>query len=301
MIPQLAKSKDQPFSPFSAPAPLHLYPHRLTDADRSEVLGFLKERPLHTAIMSGFIRDNGIENPLNRGTFHACRNEEGHLEGVALIGHAMFLDPRTDEAIRLFAQLAQECKTTHMIMGEQQVIQAFWNYYCARGQRARLFSRELLLELTLPVKVLAPVPNLRRATVDDLALVAPVHAALACGESGVNPLEIDPDGFRLRCRRRIERGRVWILVENGRLIFKADVISDTPEVNYVEGVYVDPAERRRGIASRCVTQMSFALSSRTKAISVLVNEEYGAALSFFQKVGFVPRAQYDTIFLDEKN
>ena len=217
-----------------------------------------------------------------------------------MIGHAMFLEARTDEAIRLFARLAQDCTNTHMIMGEQQAIQTFWNYYCEGGQRPRLFCRELLFELTLPVQ-LSPLPNLRRATLEDLSLVAPVHAALACEQSGVNPMDIDPDGFRMRCRRRIEQGRVWVWVESGRLIFKADVISDTPDVNYLEGVYVDPADRSNGIGSRCVAQMSQALLGGTKAISVLVNEKYCAARSLFQKVGFVARAQYDTVFLHEHN
>ncbi|PYS80708.1 MAG: DUF4081 domain-containing protein, partial [Acidobacteria bacterium] len=45
-------------------------------------------------------------------------------------------------------------------------------------------------------------------------------------ETGVNPLETDPAGFRERCARRITQGRVWVCVKDGRLLFKADVISD---------------------------------------------------------------------------
>lgn len=294
---QLSQPQEQPFN---WPAPgQHWYTERLTDAHKSEVLQFLRKRPLHTVIISGFIRDNGIESAFNRGTFYACRNEKEQLEGVALIGHAMFLEARTDEAIMLFARLAQDCKNTHMIMGEHEALQVFWNYYGEGGQQPRSFCRALLFELTLPVK-LAPVPNLRRATLEDLSLVVTVHAALAFEQSGVNPLDIDPEGFRMRCRRRIQQGRVWVWVKSGRLIFKGDLISDTPDINYVEGVYVDPAERRNDIGSRCVAQMSRDLLRKTKAISVLVNEEHCVAQRLFQKVGFVPRAQYDTVFLHEK-
>ena len=42
---------------------------RLTDADRTEVLDFLGQRPMHTVAMVGFIHDNGLVSPLNRGTF----------------------------------------------------------------------------------------------------------------------------------------------------------------------------------------------------------------------------------------
>ncbi len=55
--------------------------HPLTDEHKTEVLAFLAERPLHTVSLVSFIRDNGLISPLNRGTFYACRNEEGGLEG----------------------------------------------------------------------------------------------------------------------------------------------------------------------------------------------------------------------------
>jgi hypothetical protein len=72
---------------------------KLSAEDQHEVLAFLAERPLHTIFMTGFIRDNGLVSPLNRGTFYACRNEEGHLEGVSLIGHATLIETRSSRAL----------------------------------------------------------------------------------------------------------------------------------------------------------------------------------------------------------
>ena len=46
----------------------------LTEYNRTEVLNFLKVRPVHTVIMASFIRDNGMESPDNRGKFYAYRN-----------------------------------------------------------------------------------------------------------------------------------------------------------------------------------------------------------------------------------
>src|SRR5207237_10538891 len=67
---------------------------RLTQESQAEVLRFLSERPLHTAVMSGFIRDNGLEGEFNRGCFYGCRNKAGTLQGVSLIVHARFIDAR---------------------------------------------------------------------------------------------------------------------------------------------------------------------------------------------------------------
>lgn len=271
----------------------------LTDRDDDqEILAFLAERPLHTVVMSGYIRDNGLESAFNRGTFYACRDAEGRLEGVALIGHAMFVEARSAEALEAFAHLAQNHRATHMLLGEQETIQRFWSYYCEGGQAPRVYCRELLHELTWPVEAHEPVEGLRPATLDDLMLVMPVHAALAYEESGVNPLDTDLQGFRLRCARRVEQGRVWVLVEDGNLVFKADIISETPECIYIEGLYVDPPERRKGYGLRCLSQLGRQLLERTRSVSALVNEENAGAQALLSRAGFKLRGFYDTIFLE---
>jgi ribosomal protein S18 acetylase RimI-like enzyme len=269
----------------------------LTQEHLQEVLTFLAERPLHTVAMAGMIRDNGVESQLNRGTFYACRNSAGELEGVALIGHATLVETRTDRALEAFAYLAQSYAGAHMLLGEQARMQEFWDYYAEDGQRMRLACRELLFELKHPFAVHESVEGLRPATLDDLDLVAPAQAQMALEESGVNPLEVDPEGFRRRCARRIERGRTWVLTENGRLVFKAEVQSETPQVMYLEGVYVSPEERGKGYALRCLSHLSRLLLQSTGSICLLVNEENTEAHNLYRKAGYKARGYYDTIFL----
>lgn len=275
--------------------------HQLANRHTSEVLDFLAERPLHTICMAGMIRDNGLESALNRGTFYACRNALGQLEGVALIGHATLIETRTDSALEAFARIAQKCRSTHFILGEQERIRKFWNDYSGGGQEMRLACRELLFEIQCPVAVHSSMENLRPATLAELELVVPVHAEMAFAESGVNPLEKDPEGFRRRCARRIEQGRTWVLIEEGQLIFKADIISETPDAIYLEGIYVNPSHRGKGYGLFCLSQLSRTLLNRTKSICLLTNEQYAEAHTLYRKVGFKLRGYYDTIFLQPKN
>ena len=273
--------------------------HALTESHpESEVLDFLSGRPAQAVIMSGLIRDNGFESPFNRGTFYACRDTEGRLEGVALVGHAVYVAAETPAALRAFARIAQGQRNAHVILGEQALVGRFWEHYAAAGQAPRVFCRELLFEQRWPVSAREPVGGLRLATLDDLMLVMPVHAAMAYEESGVNPIDVDLHGFRMRCARRIEHGRVWVLVEGGNLLFKADIASDTPECVYVEGVYVDPAVRQQGLGLRCLSQLGRNLLERTKTVSALVNEQNLAAQALFNKAGYKPRGRYDTVFLE---
>ena len=274
---------------------------KLSAADKDEALRFLAARPQHTVFMMGLIHDNGMVSPLNRGTFYGCRNGEGALEGVALIGHATLLETNSDAALEAFAKLAQANAAAHMIIGEQQKIEQFWHHYSTGGSAPRLVCREMLFEQRWPVAVVEKFSNLRLATIEDLDLVVPVHAAMAFEESGVDPLVVDPEGFRRRCARRIEQGRVWVLIEDGALIFKTDVVSDTPEAIYLEGVYVAPDMRGEGYGVRCISQLSCELLSRTNSLVLFANEQNADAIRLYQRAGFKLQGMYDTIFLQRPN
>ena len=269
----------------------------LTEEDEAEVLAFLAERPIHTFGMAGFIRSNGIVSPHNRGAFYACRDRKGRLEGVALIGHFILFETQTDAAIRAFARLAQEHSSVYMLLGEQEQVEAFWDYYASAGQAPRLFCRELLLEQRWPIEVQPEVAGLRLATMGDLDLIVPAHAQTAFEESGEDPLVRDPVGFRERCAHRIEEGRTWVLVENGRLVFKTEIVADTPEVIYIEGLWVDFQERRKGYGLRCLSQLNRTFLQRANAVCLLVNERHVGAQAFYKKAGFKFVSSYDTIFL----
>lgn len=268
----------------------------LTDNDQDEVLAFLAAWQVEAVVLSGIIRDNGLVSANNRGTFYACRNSSGRLEGVALIGHSTLIEAHTKRAVQLFAQVAQRCKDAHLILGEKYKLQEFWNYYAEQGQDVRLACRELLFELRTTVDVSA-VAGLRLANPTDLDRIVPIQAAMAERESGISPIERDPAGFRGRCLRRIEMNRVWVLEQDGELVFKADLQAVTPEVIYLEGVWVNDSTRGRGIGSKCLHQLCEHLLTSAKCICVLVNEDNLRAQACYRACGFKMRGVYQSIFL----
>ena len=284
-------------TPYLPEADLTVTVFELTEEDRNEVLAFLAERSTHTVCMTGFIRDNGLVSPHNRGTFYGCRNSEDRLEGVALIGHATLIEARTSRAMREFGLIAQTHTRTHMIMGEVDAVEEFWNYYADEGQEMRRACRELLFELRHAMDVPEEIGEMRRANLGDLDQIVPVQAAMAEFESGVNPFEVDPEGFRARCARRIEMGRIWVLEEDGKLVFKADIQADTPDVIYLEGVWVSPAERGKGIGRKCMRQLCRDLLTRSKSVCLLVNQESERSHTFYRMCNFKMRGVYDSIFL----
>lgn len=265
-------------------------------SDEAEVVEFLSGRPLHTVFMMGLIRDNGLLSPQNRGSFYGSRNYSGQLEAVALIGHATLVEAHTENSLISVARVARNCQGAHLIRGEQESIRVFWTYYAGGGSEPRSVTREHLYELTEASEPAEDV-SLRPATMTDLEKVVAVNSAMALEEGGSNPLKRDPSGFRNRTARRIEQDRVWVLVEDNRLIFKADVVSKTPGVTYLEGIYVHPEERRKGHARRCLTKLSSILLTDTKSICLTVNDSNKSAVALYEKAGFKFHSNYETIYL----
>ncbi|HMJ25776.1 MAG TPA: GNAT family N-acetyltransferase [Pyrinomonadaceae bacterium] len=267
----------------------------------AEVLDFLSAHPLLTFVMTGWIKDNGLVSQLNRGTFYGSRNERGELDGVALIGHVNLFETNSEAALSAFAELIKDCPSAFVLMGQQQKVSRLMAHYSSDDQPVRKTFRECLFEQRSKERVEDPVGCLRRATPEEVDLVVPVHAAMTLEETGVNPLEVDPTGFRKRCLRRIEQGRVWVCIKDGQLVFKADVISDLPDVVYLEGVYVRPENRGQGLGTRCMKQLTNILLTHTKSVCVLTKEEKSAAQACYRKAGYRLREFYETLQLEQKS
>jgi predicted GNAT family acetyltransferase len=264
--------------------------------DNDEVMAFLSLRPIHTVFMAGLILDNGLASPLNRGEFYGHRNSKGELEAVALIGQKNVIEAHTETAFETLSALALTHPRLQLIRGEEKRMQLLLAHLKRTSREPRLICRELLLEQTSVSEGFEPVEALCNATLQDIGQVMSINAAMAFEENGTNPLKRDLKGMTERTRRRIERGRVWVLAEAGRIIFKAEVISIMPEAIFLEGVYVHPQERGRGVASRCLTQLGSILLQRSPSITLVVNQENRRALALYQKLNYQFRSLYLTVY-----
>jgi ribosomal protein S18 acetylase RimI-like enzyme len=261
------------------------------------VIEFLSARPLHTVFMTGLIRDNGMLSPQNRGSFYGSRNRLGQLEGIALIGHATMVEAHTENSLVSLARVARNCQNAHLIRGEEQSVNTFWKYYADAGREPRQICKELLFELTEAQSPGEDVPDLRPATADDLEKVVAVNSSMAFEEGGTSPLQRDPSGFRNRTARRIEKQRVWVLIQENRLIFKADIVSQTPQVTYLEGIHVHREERGKGYGSRCLRKLCAHLLTSSRSLCLTVNHQNKRAVDFYSKAGFEFKSDYETIYL----
>lgn len=269
----------------------------LTDDHQSEVLDFLSIRPIHTVCMASFIRDNGIISCANRGVFYGCRNKANELEGVALIGHATLVETQNKQVLKAFAGLKQPYFKAHLIRGELKMVHAFWHYYHQSGSEPHLACRELLLEQETVSEIEGAPPELQPAKLEHLEALLEINSQFVLRECGVNPLKKDPIGFRKRLVCRIEKQRIWVCLREGRLLFKVDVFAQTPEIAYLEGVFVNPNYRGQGHGLRCLKQAGKLLLARSRSICLLINERNKNLANFYKKAGFEERGIYASIYL----
>lgn len=269
----------------------------LGECDRTEALDFLSRRPLNTVILSGWLREHGVVNPLNRGVFYGCRDTYGDFIGIALIGKNTFFEAHSDEAIKAFAECMRACPDARMVFAEEEKLTRFWHFYKEGVQAPRLECNELLISTSQVQDDMEDTVELRPATQDELDQIVAAHAELVLSETGVDPLENDADGFRMRCAVRVEQGRVWVWMKSGKLIFKTDVISVTPEAVYIEGLWLNPSERGKGISRRGLSSLCRRLLTGSNAICGFVDKKNAAARSLYRAAGFVETDKYAKIYV----
>jgi predicted GNAT family acetyltransferase len=116
-------------------------------------------------------------------------------------------------------------------------------------------------------------------------------------EVGVSP--IGPDGgaaYRARLTELVGTGRAFARIDNGEVIFKAEVGAVTPAVCQVQGVWVPPARRGRGHAAAgmaaVVTAARYWLAP---VVSLYVNDFNLPARAAYRRVGFEEVGQFMSV------
>jgi len=269
----------------------------LEESDKQAALKYLSARPISKVIMAGWIHERGILSDGNRGPFDGYFDGDGRLDGVALIGRATMFETQNERALQEFAELAQACEKVRMVMGQKEKMEVMLRPFVRSNRKPRLIYHDLLYEFNGTNSLAHGIEGLRAATRENLEQVVTAHAQMVLAETGVNPLDEDADGFRERCGRRIDRNKVWVLIRNGELIFKADVVAETAAAFYLEGIWVNPAERSKGYGTLCFGELSVNLLAKKKSLCAFVDNSDERAKRFYGRSGARCHGLFAKIYL----
>jgi GNAT superfamily N-acetyltransferase len=259
-------------------------PGKLVEPATDEILRFCAEAPVERVFLEDVARRG-------QGRF-AGVVEEGELVGLCHLGSNLVPSGRSCSA---FASLAAR-SGARMVIGEQAAVGELWDA-ARRRMPAPRADRPGQPVYAIDVPPAAGGSALRPAVAGDLDLLVPACAASHEEELGVDPLARDPNGFRWRTRAQIEEGRSWIWEEDGAILFKAEASAWTPDAVQLQQVWVDPAVRRRGYASRGLRDLIRLLLERVPCVCLFVRAENGPAIALYESVGMRRVLYYRSVLL----
>lgn len=141
-------------------------------------------------------------------------------------------------------------------------------------------------------------PGVRPATLEEFDLVLPAAAAMYREELDADPFEVGAGvPFRRRVARALARGRTWVLVHDRTVVFKADVAAVSSRVAQIQGVWVRPGHRGRGIGTGGVAALCGALAARGLTPSLVVNESNLPAVRAYRRAGLSEVVPYATVLV----
>jgi predicted GNAT family acetyltransferase len=164
------------------------------------------------------------------------------------------------------------------------------------GPPREIRASQPLMEISGPPQV-PPDPLVRRVRREELDILLPASVAMFTEEVGVSPL--GPDGgsaYRARVRELIDAGRAYARIEDGRVVFKAEIGSVTPHACQVQGVWVRPELRGRGLAEAGMAALvNDALRRVAPTVSLYVNDYNRPARAAYRRVGFTQTATFASV------
>jgi predicted GNAT family acetyltransferase len=107
-------------------------------------------------------------------------------------------------------------------------------------------------------------------------------------EVGVSPNLGDGGAlYRTRVNELIRIGRSYARIQDGRVVFKAEVGAVTPLACQIQGVWVAPELRGRGYAvAGMAAVVEAAMSYFAPVVTLYVNDFNHSARAVYRKVGF---------------
>jgi len=140
-------------------------------------------------------------------------------------------------------------------------------------------------------------PLVRLVCPDELDALFPAAVAMYTEEVGVSPTRDGGErAYRDRVAELVRGRRAYARFVDGRVVFKAELAAVTRHTAQVQGVWVDPQWRGRGLATRAVAAVVHdALRRVAPSVSLYVNDFNHPARRVYARCGFHQVGTFATV------
>ncbi|MBQ0984395.1 GNAT family N-acetyltransferase [Streptomyces sp. F63] len=261
----------------------------LGPGDLDATLAVLDRDPVTNAFVAARVQAAGLD-PWRLGGEMWGWYADGRLESLAYAGANLVPVEAGPEAVRAFAERARRAgRRCSSIVGPAESTALLWSllepsWGPAREVRPR---QPLMVASAVPPDV-APDPYVRRVRKDEMDIVMPACVAMFTEEVGVSPLAGDGGLlYQARVAELVSAGRSFARIEDGRVVFKAEIGAATDRACQIQGVWVAPEFRGRRLSETGMAAvLRYALADVAPLASLYVNDFNTPARAAYRRVGF---------------
>ncbi|WP_432039161.1 GNAT family N-acetyltransferase [Streptomyces cucumeris] len=261
----------------------------LEPGELEAALAVLDRDPVSNAFVAARVQVAGLD-PWRLGGEMWGWYTGGRLESLCYAGANLVPICATPEAVRGFAERARRAgRRCSSIVGPADTTAELWSLLePSWGPAREVRSHQPLMVTTSMPADIPPDPLVRRIRKDELDVIMPACVAMFTEEVGVSPLAGDGGLlYQARVAELVTAGRSFARVENGRVVFKAEIGAATSHACQVQGVWVAPEYRGRGLSETGMAAvLHYALNEIAPVVSLYVNDFNTAARAAYRRVGF---------------
>ncbi|MEV0281511.1 GNAT family N-acetyltransferase [Streptomyces sp. NPDC050610] len=261
----------------------------LEPAELDAALAVLDRDPVANAFVAARVQVAGLD-PWRLGGEMWGWYADGRLESLCYAGANLVPICAGPAAVRAFADRARRSgRRCSSIVGPTEATAELWSLLePSWGPAREVRSRQPLMAAEAMPPDVAPDPLVRRVRKDEMDVIMPACVSMFTEEVGVSPLAGDGGLlYQARVAELVSAGRSFARVEDGRVVFKAEIGAATPRACQIQGVWVAPEFRGQGLSkSGMAAVLGYALRDVSPVVSLYVNDFNTAARATYRGVGF---------------
>jgi uncharacterized protein len=270
---------------------------QLGETERGAVERLLDLDPFGAAQVAERIALHGLSWWRSDGRIYGYGSRR-HIESLCWFGGHLTPVLAGPPAVTAFAEMIlTEERGCSSIVGRADAVLGLWERLGPYWGPARDVRPHQPLLVADALPALPADPGVRLVRPDEIDLLYPAAVAMYTEEVGVSPLADDGGrGYRRRVTELVRGRRAYARIVGNEVIFKAELAVVTRHTAQVQGVWVAPAWRGRGLAAAAMAAVvRDALRRVAPTVSLYVNGHNERAQRVYTRCGFRTAGEFATV------
>jgi predicted GNAT family acetyltransferase len=261
------------------------------DAARGDLQRLVDTDPIANAVLASRLAVAPSLDPRQfGGALLGVRERQALVAGLFIGGNVLPVGGDESAWRQLGSYCVERARVCTSMVGPADAIDTLWRAVAPAWGPCRDYRRDqpLLLTDRRPGPHIARHPGVRPARPDDLPRYLPAAVAMFTEELGASPLyggAADP--YRRRIDDILRSGRGFLVADvSGEVVFKTDIGALTRHTCQLQGVWVRPDARGRGLATTALAAVIDHALRLAPTVSLYVNGFNTAARRVYDSLGF---------------